>query len=132
MSGNVNLIKFILPWPPSVNKRLAHRRGQGRIYLSHYFKDYYKAAGAAIIDQLRYKNKIITEPVDQILTFHPPDNRRRDNDNYTKAVNDALKHAKIVEDDSLFRDCLTQWRAPVENGCVKVTLGKIKFSVGEI
>jgi len=102
------------------------------MFLSRWFKDYYKNAEAAIRAQLKFKHKTITEPVDQILTFHPPDKRRRDSDNYLKAVNDALTHADVVEDDSIFRDRLTRWREPVENGRVDVVLGQIKFNAKEV
>lgn len=120
-------VSFTLPWPPSVNKRLGHTRKNKRMFLTHYFKNYFADAKIAIIQQLKYKNKIITEKVNQILTFYPPDKRRRDNDNYTKAVNDGIKNAKVIEDDSLFEDTLIRWRQPVQEGCVKVKLGNFKF-----
>ena len=51
-------VEFTLPWPPSVNKRLAHARGQGRMFLTKYFKDYFKMSQAAINAQLKFKNKV--------------------------------------------------------------------------
>jgi Holliday junction resolvase RusA-like endonuclease len=39
----------------------------------------------------------------------PPDARRRDIDNYNKALFDALTHAGIWEDDSQVQRMLVEW-----------------------
>lgn len=59
------------------------------------------------------------------IRFHPPCNRRRDLDNYTKATLDALTHAGFWEDDSQI-DKLTISRAE------KINKGRLVITVREI
>lgn len=125
------MIYLQLPWPPSVNGRLGHSRTNKRMFLTAKYRQY--LADATLIIKSQWIGcKAINEPVDQIITFHPPDKRTRDNDNYTKAVNDAIKYAKVIEDDSLLRDTLIRWREPQKHGCVIVILANIKFTFEEL
>jgi crossover junction endodeoxyribonuclease RusA len=43
------------------------------------------------------------------IILYPPDARRRDIDNYNKALFDALTHAGIWEDDSQVQRMLVEW-----------------------
>jgi crossover junction endodeoxyribonuclease RusA len=54
----------------------------------------------------------------EILLF-PPDARRRDIDNYNKALFDALTHAGIWEDDSQVKRMLVEWAPQVPAGRLK-------------
>lgn len=120
-------LELTLPFPPSVNKRLAHARKQNRMFLSKVFKDYFVEVDNEVKRQLKFKNKTIDENINQIIIFHPPDRRIRDNDNYPKAINDGIKHAKVIQDDSLLRYTLLCWGDIVKGGCAKVRLGNFKF-----
>jgi crossover junction endodeoxyribonuclease RusA len=52
-------------------------------------------------------------------TSLPPDARRRDIDNYNKALFDALTHAGIWEDDSQVKRMLVEWGPKVPGGRLK-------------
>lgn len=72
----------------------------GRHLISAEGRKYQSAACAAIIEQLRRLPKPTTAPAAVEITLFPPDMRRRDTDNYNKALFDALTHAGVWEDDS--------------------------------
>ncbi|MEO0943221.1 MAG: RusA family crossover junction endodeoxyribonuclease [Pseudomonadota bacterium] len=89
-----------LPWPPSTNNLFAHRAMGGTIrrFPSKTYKRWRKSAVQALCDL--GVNKITTAcRIEIVLT--PPDRRRRDIDNYLKAILDALVEAEVISDDSL-------------------------------
>lgn len=89
-------MKLILPFPPSVNTYWrAPNKGalKGRHLISAAGRKFQSAACAAIIEQLRRLPKPSTELATVEITLYPPDNRRRDIDNYNKALLDSLTHA---------------------------------------
>lgn len=84
-----------LPYPPSVN---------------HYWR---RVGARTLISKegRRFRRRVLAilsarpiEPMTGSLSVrvvaHPPDRRRRDLDNITKALLDALEHGGIYEDDS--------------------------------
>jgi crossover junction endodeoxyribonuclease RusA len=85
-----------LPWPPSVNSYLAIvgrrkvKTKKAREYCSEVvnYLSQQKVKGFA-------NNKIKIE-----IEAYPPDLRRRDLDNVTKALFDSLKMAGLYDDDS--------------------------------
>ncbi len=96
-------MKFVLPFPPSVNTYWrAPNKGPlaGRHLISAKGRAYQSAACAAIVEQLRRLPKPTSTPAAVENTLFPPDARRRDIDNYNKALFDALTHAGVWEDDS--------------------------------
>lgn len=120
-------MKLILPSPPSVNTywRL-HTRGifKGRVLISEKGRAYQSAACAAIIEQLRCLPKPSSSPAAVEILLCPPDARRRDIDNYNKALFDALTHAGIWEDDSQVQRMLIEWGPKVPGGRVEISINK--------
>ncbi|MBI0447198.1 RusA family crossover junction endodeoxyribonuclease [Deinococcus sp. DB0503] len=101
-----------LPFPPSVNRMW--RSVQGRNILSAAGREYRKA-GLASLDPQRLACWPRTGRLSVSVTLCPPDARRRDVDNYLKAVLDLLTHGGVYVDDSQI-DRLTITRGPVEKG----------------
>lgn len=122
-------MKLILPFPPSVNTYWrAPNKGplKGRHLISADGRKYQSAACAAIIEQLRRLPKPSTEPAAVEILLFPPDARRRDIDNYNKALFDALTHAGVWEDDSQVKRMLVAWGPIVKGGSVEITIVKFQ------
>lgn len=120
-------MKLVLPFPPSVNTYWrAPNKGPlaGRHMVSADGRKYQSAACAAIIEQLRRLPKPSAELAAVEITLYPPDARRRDLDNYNKALFDALTHAGVWEDDSQVMRMLVEWGPVVPKGRVEITISK--------
>lgn len=118
-------MKLTLPFPPSVNTYWrAPNRGPlaGRHLISAAGRKYQSDACAAIIEQLRLLPKPSTTPAAVEIVLFPPDQRRRDLDNYNKALLDALTHAGVWEDDSQVKRMLVEWGPVVPKGKVEITI----------
>jgi len=125
-------MKLILPFPPSVNTYWrAPNKGplKGRHLISAKGRAYQSAACAAIIEQLRRLPKPTTAYAAVEIIFYPPDARRRDLDNYNKALFDALTHAGVWEDDSQVKRMLVEWGPVVPKGKVEITINKYEPAV---
>lgn len=111
-----------LPFPPSVNQ---YWRNAGRTLLSEQVRSYHRQAQALIAIQLagmqpRFEPFYRPVAVDILLT--PPDRRRRDLDNFLKALLDSLTRAKVWTDDCLARDLHVAWDRPRAPGGVVLTI----------
>ena len=118
-------MKLTLPFPPSVNTYWrAPNRGPlaGRHLISAAGRKYQSDACAAIIEQLRRLPKPSNTPAAVAIILFPPDQRRRDLDNYNKALFDALTHAGVWEDDSQVKRMLVEWGPVVPKGKVEITI----------
>ena len=118
---------LVLPFPPSVNTYWrAPNKGPlaGRHLVSADGRKFQSAACAAIIEQLRRLPKPSTEQAAVEIILYPPDARRRDLDNYNKALFDALTHAGVWEDDSQVKRMLVEWGPIVPKGRVEITICK--------
>ncbi|MCE6964924.1 RusA family crossover junction endodeoxyribonuclease [Enterobacter sp. MW07] len=118
-------MKLMLPFPPSVNTYWrAPNSGplKGRHLISAKGRAYQSAACAAIIEQLRRLPKPSSSPASVEIVLFPPDARRRDIDNYNKALFDALTHAGVWEDDSQVKRMLVEWGPQVAGGRVEITI----------
>ncbi|WP_333894939.1 RusA family crossover junction endodeoxyribonuclease [Atlantibacter hermannii] len=118
-------MKLTLPFPPSVNTYWrAPNRGPlaGRHLISAAGRKYQSDACAAIIEQLRRLPKSSTTPAAVAIILFPPDQRRRDLDNYNKALFDALTPAGVWEDDSQVKKMLVEWGSVVPKGKVEITI----------
>lgn len=119
------MMKLVLPFPPSVNTYWrAPNSGplKGRHLISAKGRAFQSAACAAIIEQLRRLPKPSSLPAAVEIVLYPPDARRRDIDNYNKALFDALTHAGIWEDDSQVKRMLVEWAPQVPGGKVEITI----------
>lgn len=85
-----------LPFPPSVNTITACVRN--RKITSKKGREYREAA---MVDIAAHGLTLarLAGSLEVSLDLHPPDNRRRDIDNYSKAVLDALTEAGVWHDD---------------------------------
>lgn len=127
------MMKLVLPFPPSVNTYWrAPNSGplKGRHLISAKGRAFQSAACAAIIEQLRRLPKPSSSPAAVEIVLYPPDARRRDIDNYNKALFDALTHAGIWEDDSQVKRMLVEWGPQVPSGKVEITITEHKPLAG--
>lgn len=89
-----------LPWAPTVNSYYSHTRNgvfiskKGRMYRESVEKDVYEQLPGI-------GERTIDYPITMDVYMFPPDRRKRDLDNYMKALQDALTICKLWEDDSL-------------------------------
>lgn len=114
-----------LPFPPSVNAYWrAPNRGplKGRHMVSAKGRAYQAETCAAIFEQLRPRPHTLVGPVSVIVTLYPPDRRRRDLDNFNKALFDALTRAGIWQDDSQIKRLLLEWGPITPKGQVVVAI----------
>ncbi|EQA1140096.1 TPA: RusA family crossover junction endodeoxyribonuclease [Escherichia coli] len=118
-------MKLVLPFPPSVNTYWrAPNSGplKGRHLISAKGRAFQSSACASIIEQLRCLPKPSSAPASVEIVLYPPDARRRDIDNYNKALFDALTHAGVWEDDSQVKRMLVEWGPQVPGGKVEITI----------
>jgi len=120
-------MRLILPFPPSVNTYWrAPNSGplKGRHLISAKGRAFQSAACAAIIEQLRRLPKPSSEAAAVDIVLFPPDKRRRDIDNYNKALFDALTHAGVWEDDNQVKRMQVEWGPITPGGKVDITITK--------
>ena len=85
-----------LPWPPTVNSYYSKtKRG---VYISKKGAAFRDAVQLACKEQMAFGLKLDGR-LSVCTILYPPDKRRRDLDNYMKALLDALTHAKVWVDD---------------------------------
>lgn len=94
------MIELTLPWPPSINHYYGTARN-GRKYL--------RTAGRVFRREVFYackqdKVKKMEGPLKVTLIWYPPNKRKRDIDNYDKALLDALKYGGCYVDDSQIKE----------------------------
>ncbi|HFT3208409.1 RusA family crossover junction endodeoxyribonuclease [Klebsiella pneumoniae] len=118
-------MKFILPFPPSVNSywRSPNKgTAKGKLLVSEAGRKFKHAVRAAIIEQLKAVPKPSASPAEVVIVLYPPDFRRRDLDNYNKALFDALTYAGIWEDDSQVKRMTIEWGENAKGGRVENTI----------
>lgn len=118
-------LEFVMPYPPSVNHYWAPTGRPGRLRLSPAGRAY----RISVWEHLRRQNVPRDQVEDHLsitVRVYPPDKRRRDLDNLTKATLDSLKHCGVIFDDCQF-DLITLERAePIEGGKLKVTIQTLR------
>ena len=92
MARNMS-ITFVADFPPSVNSY--YRNVKGKTLISKKGRDY----RAKIYRELNGLGPLFGA-LEVKMILYPPDKRKRDIDNYQKALFDAITHAGIWEDDS--------------------------------
>lgn len=85
-------------------------------------RKFQKAARAAIIEQLRAVPRPSSDLAEVHIVLFPPDQLRRDIDNYNKALFDALTQTGVWEDDSQVKRMLVEWGPLTKKGKVEITI----------
>ena len=116
------MITLILPFPPSMNTYW--RNLNGRTLLSAKGRKYKTDVVYAVYEQLKQDPKPITDNVAVKVEFYPPNNIRRDMDNYFKALFDSLTTAGVWIDDSQIKRIESEWFESVINGKVIIYINK--------
>ena len=91
-------MRIVLPFPPTVNNMYPADKS-GRRYLSGKGKAFKAEVKARVLEQHGFV-KPLTGALSATVELVPPDKRRRDIDNYHKALFDSLGAAGVFEDDS--------------------------------
>lgn len=117
-------MNLILPWPPSANKVWRHVQGRG-MCLSREARNFRLAVASTVLADRA--NKRLQGPLELEITMHPPDNRRRDLDNFAgKALLDALTKAGVWQDDSQVKAMSSRWGEAIKGGCVAVEIWPLR------
>jgi crossover junction endodeoxyribonuclease RusA len=127
----VSELTFTLPWPPSVNGYFALGMVGGKTKKArptHFLSDRGREYRLLAIDALN-RQQVPRGAVKGRLRVsaiaYPPDRRVRDVDNLWKGMLDALKHARVIDDDGNIDDLHIR-RGPVRaDGLVAFTLDEI-------
>ncbi len=123
----MEMLTLSLPFPPSVNaywRAPSSGRLKGRHMVSAKGRAYQTEACAAVFKQLHQRPLTLMGPVSVIVTLYPPDRRRRDLDNFNKALFDALTRAGIWQDDSQIKRLLLEWGPVIPKGQVTVAVSE--------
>ena len=100
------MIRYELPFPPSVNNLFINSpNGKGR-FPSPQYKAWRKEAGEMIQAQGR---KHMRGLVNLSIGIVKPNRRKRDISNLIKAVEDILVEMAVIEDDSFVQKLAIQW-----------------------
>jgi crossover junction endodeoxyribonuclease RusA len=109
-----------LPFPPTVNTYW--RRVGNRTLLSERAREY----RASVLSALAlHRHPRLLGGVEVVITFHPPDRRKRDLDNLPKGLLDALKYAGVYADDSQVRRIDMSFGAVRKGGAALVTVREL-------
>ena len=120
MSGTTeisNTAFLRLPFPPSINAYHRHivLRGTPRTLVSAAGRKYQNDVMFAVL-ACEPKRAAMLGRLSVTITLRMPDKRRRDVDNYCKALLDSLTKAKLWEDDSQIDELYIQRHGIVKGG----------------
>lgn len=125
-------MKLVLPFPPSVNTYWrAPNKGPlaGRHLISARGRAYRADVCAGVIEQLGRLPKPSAAFANVEIFLYAPDLRRRDIDNYSKALFDSLTHAGVWEDDWQVKRMVVEWGPVTRKGKVEITISKYQPAV---
>lgn len=115
-------MRIKLPFPPTVNTIWVNKPN-GR-YMSTKGKAYRANAMGEILDQHGIF-KPLTGRLTATVELIPPDKRKRDIDNYCKALFDSLAHANVFMDDSQIKELHIYMLEPSKPGGCTVILEEL-------
>lgn len=103
-----------LPFPPSANNLFAHGAVMGRHgkpvtrrFVSKRYREWRRHAELLIVGaRLR---PVVGAEAAVTIAITPPDKRRRDRDNYRKAILDALVRCHVLPDDHIVDSAPVEW-----------------------
>lgn len=120
-----------LPWPPSVNtywrRAKLNNWAKERTIISQKGRKYRTDVRLALMDHVMPPT--LEGPLSVVVDLHPPDNRRRDIDNYTKGLYDALSHWQVWEDDHQVREHLVRFQPKTLGGLVVLKIATIEEGI---
>lgn len=126
------MLELTLPLPPSVNTY--YKKYRNKLIISPAGQEFRKNV-IALVDTIANIERFTKDDrLSLDVNFYPPDNRRRDLDNFCgKALQDALQHAGIYPDDSQL-DSVTYNRMAVDRKWprVEIVLDRIEELEAEI
>ena len=126
------MLELTLPLPPSVNTY--YKKYRNKLIISPAGQEFRKNV-IALVDTIANIERFSKDDrLSLDVNFYPPDNRRRDLDNFCgKALQDALQHAGIYPDDSQL-DSVTYNRMAVDRKWprVEIVLDRIEELEAEI
>lgn len=117
-----HLVTLRLPYPPSINSYYGSRGG--RPFIRKEGRDY-RSKVMDILVPVFHERDSYGGPLRVWVEVMTPDRRRRDLDNISKALLDAITHSGVWEDDSQIVD-LRYVRHGVEKG------GSVRLHIAEI
>lgn len=122
------MLKIRLPFPPTMNTYW--RNCRGRTILSLHGRKYKKMVGEIILTTV--KKDLIKEIYNKRLSveidYCPPDRRKRDLDNYAKAILDGLEEAQVYQNDEQIDKLILTRKEIVKGGYVDVTISSLYSS----
>lgn len=111
------MIEIDLPFPPSINSY--YRRTGKRILISKKGRAYREKVCSILAN---IGHEILVGPLKVHLELYPPDNRKRDVDNYQKCLLDAMEKGKLYVNDNQITVLETRKCEPVKGGGVIVRI----------
>lgn len=117
------MITMTLPFPPTVNTYYTVARG--RKILSKKGRQY-KTNVTGLILESGHVNTSISGDLELTLVLVPPCRRKRDIDNYCKALLDAITSAGVWGDDSQIKRLNIEMMGAEKPGRVSVSIRQIK------
>ena len=112
------ILRFKLPFAPSVNCLYS---GNHRRFKSKRYTAWIREATLC----LPCVPMTITGHIEAIYRMNSPDNRRRDIENYAKAISDLITANHIIEDDSNIQRLVMEWADDLSPGIVEVIISAI-------
>ncbi len=120
---NTEPLVLTLPWPPSVNDfKIPHPKVRGMYFLTKRAKKFREDVQWLCVGVARFGTAEIAVEID----LHPPDVRKRDVDNWNKAVFDALQAAGVYDNDSQIQEYTVRKGAPSKGGAVVVKIRRFQ------
>lgn len=117
------MISLNLPWPPSINTMYATYLG--RRILSKRGRLYHRTVVALLCGERDLLPQPLMGRLRVTRHYYPPDRRRRDISNHSKAIDDALTKAAVWGDDSQIDESHDFRGEIVKDGCVRVDIEEI-------
>ena len=121
-----------LGWPPSTNQTWrSYNRGDRHCVILSESARLYRLDVASRVAVGRAKGLIpstaFSSPVGVDILLRKPDNRKRDLDNTTKSLLDALTKAGVWADDSLVHDIRLRWDGVEKPGKVTIKIWNMEI-----
>jgi Holliday junction resolvase RusA-like endonuclease len=120
----IDTVRLALPFPPSTNA--LWKKGRTGMYRSPSYKTWLNGAGWKLNEQ---HPGCVRGDYAIRITLERKDRKRRDADNFVKAVSDLLVTHGVIEDDSFAEMVTIRW-SPKVSGCRVVVRSVASSRVG--